>query len=129
MFHIRKLHNQYGPIIRINPYELHISDPNYYDTLYASTASGEKRNKWQWYTKMLGSPSSGFTTIEHHLHRVRRAPLNNFFSMASVRRLQPVIEEKAETLIERIRGFKDVDGEGGILKTQYLFSAFANGGN
>jgi hypothetical protein len=25
---IRELHEQYGPVIRINPYELHISDQN-----------------------------------------------------------------------------------------------------
>jgi hypothetical protein len=25
---IRELHNQYGPVIRINPYELHVIDPN-----------------------------------------------------------------------------------------------------
>ena len=25
---IRELHNQYGPVIRINPYELHVVDPN-----------------------------------------------------------------------------------------------------
>ncbi|MCJ1318281.1 hypothetical protein MMC15_003609 [Xylographa vitiligo] len=43
-FHIRDLHRQYGPIIRINPYELDISDPAYIDTLYASKASGEKRD-------------------------------------------------------------------------------------
>lgn len=44
-FHIKKLHDQYGPIIRINPYELHISDPSCYDTLYASSAGGEERDK------------------------------------------------------------------------------------
>ena len=52
-FHIRDLHRQYGPIIRINPYELDISDPAYIDTLYASKASGEKRDKWEWYTKQI----------------------------------------------------------------------------
>lgn len=65
-FHIRTLHAEYGPIIRINPYELHISDPDYYDELYASSASGEKRDKWEWYTKQFGTPEAMFSTISKY---------------------------------------------------------------
>ena len=62
-FHIRTLHAKYGPIIRINPYELHISDPDYYDELYTSSSSGEKRDKWEWYTKQFGTPEAMFSTV------------------------------------------------------------------
>ena len=34
-FHTSELHKQYGPIIRINSYELHISTPQFYETLYS----------------------------------------------------------------------------------------------
>lgn len=123
-FHLRTLHAKFGPIIRINPYELHISDPAYYDTLYASSASGEKRNKWEWYTKQFGTPGAMFSTVGHDQHKARRAALNRFFSMVSVRRLQPVVEERVQRLIERFRGFKDADGE--VMKIDYAFAAFTN---
>lgn len=126
-FHIQDLHAQYGPVIRINPYELHVSDPTFYDTLYASSASGEKRDKWEWYTKQFGTPEAMFSTPSHDQHRARRAALSRFFSMASVRRLQPVIEERVAKLVERLRGFQDVKGSEGVIKINYAYAAFANG--
>lgn len=125
IFQLRTLHARYGPIIRISPYEVHISDPLYYDTIYASSASGEKRDKWEWSTKALGIPRSMISTIGHEQHKARRAVLNRFFSMASVRKLQPMIEERVRLLIERIRGFENADEK--VLEVNQLFCAFASG--
>ena len=47
--------------------------------------------------------------------------------MASVRRLQPVVEERVNTLVGRFREFKDVKGDEGVMKIDYAFTAFANG--
>ena len=122
--HIKSLHEKYGPIIRINPYELHISDPSYYDTLYASSASGEKRDKWGWYTKQFGTPGAMFATTDHDQHKSRRAALNRFFSMASVRRLQPLLDEKLQRLLGRLSAAQ-VSGD--IIPLEYAFAAFTNG--
>ena len=44
---ISELHKQYGPIIRINPYEIHVIDPEFYDELYVSY--GKRRTElWSW---------------------------------------------------------------------------------
>ncbi|KAL1856024.1 hypothetical protein Plec18170_003892 [Paecilomyces lecythidis] len=123
VFHIRDLHKEYGPIIRINPYELHVADPDYYETLYASSASGEKRDKWGWYTKQFGTPDAMFATTAHDQHRVRRAALNRFFSMASVRRLQPLLEERVQRLIGRFRKARDTKE---IIPLEYALAAFTN---
>ena len=104
---------------------MHISDPLYYDTVYASNASGEKRDKWEWSAKQFGVARSTHSTIRHEHHRARRAAVSHYFSMASVQKLQPVVDERVRQLIERIRGFKNVDGK--ALKFNHLFTAFTNG--
>lgn len=50
---------------------------------------------------MLSVPESTVATVSHELHRTRRAALNPYFSKASVRRLEPVIQETLQTLLSR----------------------------
>jgi hypothetical protein len=79
---IRELHQQYGPIIRINPEEVHIQDARFYDQIY--TGATHKRNKWSFFTNQSGLTSSAFATDDHDLHRLRRAALNPYFSKQKV---------------------------------------------
>ena len=44
---IGELHTLYGPIVRINPYEIHIIDPDFYDELYVSHGK-RKTDLWSW---------------------------------------------------------------------------------
>ena len=49
---IAELHQEYGPIVRINPYELHIIDPNFYDELYVGH-SKRKSDVWSWIVSLV----------------------------------------------------------------------------
>lgn len=69
-------------------------------------------------------PNSTFATVEHAKHKVRRAALNPYFSATSVRRLQPLIDERVRTCIERIRGLAR---EGRVGSVAIIASAFASG--
>ncbi|PVI01740.1 putative cytochrome P450 [Periconia macrospinosa] len=81
-------HKKYGPIIRINPNELHSMDPAFIDTIYATASGGRKRDKSSFFLQAFPLYDSCFGTIDHDLHRVRRASLNPFFSKINARKFE-----------------------------------------
>lgn len=121
-FEIARMHEKYGPIVRINPFELHISDPDFYDEIYAG--GGKRRDKWEWFTRQFGIPESTFATAGHDKHRMRRAALNSFFSTASVRRLQPMIEARLDKFLGRVAEFAE---DGQPMTISLAYAAFTNG--
>ncbi|EDN92795.1 hypothetical protein SS1G_08659 [Sclerotinia sclerotiorum 1980 UF-70] len=96
LWEIKRMHEEYGPIVRINPYELHIDDPEYYDELYAGNT--KKREKYLWFARSTGSQGSSFETIGHDHHRIRRNAVNPFFSKRSIVAMEPLIKSKISLL-------------------------------
>jgi hypothetical protein len=73
---------------------------------------------------MFGTDRSVFATVDHSKHRARRAPLSSFFSLGSVRRLQPMVDERVQACLQRVRGLK-VTGQ--VINIVEMLSAFGNG--
>lgn len=92
-----------GPIIRISPNELHIDEPDYYEELYSQH---KPRNKSTFFVNQFGLPGSSSGTVDHKLHRVRRAALNPFLSKQTIARLQPMLTFMIEKLCSRIEEFR-----------------------
>jgi cytochrome P450 len=124
MWKIKSLHEQYGPVIRINPGELHVNDPDFWDVLYTASTNSNRRDKWSWQAKGVGIPASTFGTESHALHRHRRGALNPFFSRQNVMKLVPVVEERVKALVQRLKALGE---QGEIVSLEYAFSAFTNG--
>lgn len=122
-FKVRDLHKQYNSsIIRISPTELHISDPDFVSELFSGTS--RKRDIDEYFAAQFGAPGAHFTTLNHDLHRERRAALSSFFSTASVRKLQPVIEERVDKLFEKFCELRD---KSEVVDLGLAFSAITNG--
>ncbi|KAL7621659.1 hypothetical protein AAE478_008986 [Parahypoxylon ruwenzoriense] len=119
-FHIAKLHERYGPVIRINPYEIHVKTPEFYDILY--TGAKHRRNKWRWASGAFGVDLSTFGSELHEVHGLRRSAIAPFFSMARVIKLEPIIQERADAALNRVKQFGKT---GGILRLDHLFTACA----
>ncbi|KAL4876881.1 cytochrome P450 [Aspergillus karnatakaensis] len=82
VWEVKRLHEIYGPIIRMNPREVHIMDPDYYDEIYAGAS--RKREKDPVLVAQFGLSGSGFSSIDAESHRVRRAPADKFFSKRAI---------------------------------------------
>ena len=98
--------------------ELHISDPEYFNEIYAGYARG-KTDKFQWWMHVLPRGSTAFTA-DHDLHRKRRAAMGPHFSKRSIQGLEPLIMEKVSKLVER---FRMVSGTGKIVNMSAAYAA------
>lgn len=110
VFKIVELHKQYGPVLRITPNEVSVSDPDFLDTVYAP-GHGQKRDKDGEKAKGLGLALSVGGAVAHELHKRRREALNPFFSKMSVARLAPELGERIvqlEGIWERAKGTEEV---------------------
>ncbi|KAI0406739.1 benzoate 4-monooxygenase cytochrome P450 [Xylaria palmicola] len=121
MWKIEKLHEKYGPIVRINPYHIHIHDPEFLDEIY--TGGNRKRNRDTWYMHARSNGVQGWSllqTINHDLHRQRRAALNPFFSKRSIQQLEPMIMEKIDRFSNRL---SQLSRKGEVVNLSYATAA------
>ncbi|KAI1810301.1 cytochrome P450 monooxygenase-like protein [Poronia punctata] len=105
---IAELHEKYGPIVRIGPNEIHLSDPSHLEEIYRV---GTQYSKDPAFYGAFGNPNSSFTTASNELHRLRRSGLNAFFSQRMVLELEGIVHEKTELLLSRLQEALDSGAE------------------
>ncbi|KAL4816633.1 putative cytochrome P450 [Aspergillus spinulosporus] len=110
VYKVDQMHEKYGPIVRINPHEI----------IYVA---GNTRRTEKWAPSAIGIGIDGnVITVDHELHRLRRRPLDPFFSRMGIDRLEPLIIEEAKLLNDRLQSYS---GSGHVLRLTDVFSAFA----
>ncbi len=131
-FHIAALHKKYGkplqqeprranksgPIVRINPYELHVADSEFWDTLYGPG----RVDKYDYFINRQNIPRSIFATPDHNLHKLRKAPLLPLFSKKRISDFQPVIREKLDILCGKIDQYIASGGHFALNRAMTAFS-------
>ena len=99
-----------GPIIRINPKEIHISDPDFHDAAYSPSLHVDKL--WE-LEQRFGLPLGVHATVKHSLHKLRRVQLNSHFSKQKIKAFAPYIQECTDRLCDRLR--REYKGTGKVL--------------
>ncbi|KHN95530.1 Cytochrome P450 [Metarhizium album ARSEF 1941] len=118
---IKRMHDRYGPIVRINPDELHILDTSFYEEIYAPAS--KKRDKYADYVVFLGVPTGAFATCPHDHHRVRRKALNVSFSKRAIYEAEGLVRNKVRLLCARLGGIARADG---VVRLDAALFALAN---
>ena len=68
---------------------------------------------------MFGQRSSFLVTESHELHRIRRGALAHYFSVQSLRRLEPGVQSHVDKLVSRLQGLK---GSGTVINLLDVFA-------
>lgn len=96
-----------GPIVRINPHELSIDDPDFLlDEVFAFKS---KLDRYEGATKHFAMSDATVFTVSHDLHKLRRGPLASFFSRSMVSQSEDLIRNKVGKLCSRITGFQGTE--------------------
>lgn len=107
-----------GPIIRISPWELHVNDSEWNEPYKISS----RVNKYHWYYRFVGSSEAAFGTSDHELHRIRRKAQQAYFTLDSVSRFDPALNNITSKLCKRLEEFK---GTGQPVKLSDAFRCLA----
>ncbi|KJZ68590.1 Trichodiene oxygenase [Hirsutella minnesotensis 3608] len=119
LWEIERLHDKYGPIIRVNARELHIRDSQFYSSIYSSGARRVMRDPDS--AAAFAVPGSLAATIDHHQHRARRAYLNPYFSKRSIAAMEPLMYERLDRLCQHLEGSMEEGGK--VVGLDSAFSA------
>lgn len=107
------------PIIRINPTEIHISDPYFYDIIYSNTRVHKPESD----KSRVGNPGSIHNTPDKDLHHQRRTALASYFARRQALDFTPYIQSSVDKLCHRLNNeYKDTFKP---IKLDDVFAAFA----
>ena len=120
-FEIKRMHEKYGPIVRVNPFELHVSDPDFYDVIYATNKAYDKMTHFQF---RFNVPLATFSTADSDEHRMRRAAISPFFSRGRVRGQNTQIQSLADGISRRLA--TEYAGTGKILNLAHMWSCYTS---
>ncbi|KAI0199505.1 cytochrome P450 [Astrocystis sublimbata] len=98
IFEIERLHRLHGPVIRVGPNALHVSDPGVFQDITRASSSFAKDADFY---QAISIPGTLIGETDPARHRLRRKMLNPAFTGSRVQELAPDVLEKTEQLMAR----------------------------
>ncbi|KAI0593108.1 cytochrome P450 [Biscogniauxia sp. FL1348] len=105
---VQRMHDKYGPIVRVNPWELSIRDSSFYGELFVA-GSTRRTDMWARGREGNGFQNTHHLSVPHDLHRQKRKQLEPFFSRQSIARIEEAIASKVRVLDEQLQSLKNTN--------------------
>lgn len=109
-----------GPIVRINPNEVHIDDPEYFETIYTPFQPYDKLLSFQ---NRFNMPMATFMTANAESHKIRRNALAPFFSTNKIRAHNPFMQSLVDKISQRLA--TEYAGKGKVLILNDVFGCLS----
>ncbi|KAJ7499985.1 cytochrome P450, partial [Mycena latifolia] len=97
--HLKWLHKNYGPVVRVGPNEVHVSHPDAFESIYSFSSSFTKDPILY---KAFRQDLSSFGLLDAREARKRREMLSPLFSRRAILKLEYVIQEKVDRLVANV---------------------------
>ncbi|KAL4877950.1 cytochrome P450 [Aspergillus karnatakaensis] len=123
LWEVDRLHDIYGPIIRINPHELSIRDSSFYNEIYV-TGNKRRTEHYDFLGRGLRFDGAHGITVDHDLHAKRRGPIESFFTRPNIDTMKPLIAERAQTFERHLRA---LEGTGAVIRLDHAITGFTGG--
>ncbi|CAJ2511464.1 Uu.00g070890.m01.CDS01 [Anthostomella pinea] len=105
-FHTQKLHDAYGPVVRIGPNHLSFTDPKAWKDIYGHRVGSESQStempKAKVFLNTLRAFPSSIISAEREEHSRLRRALSHGFSDSSMRQQEPTIVKYVDLLLDRL---------------------------
>ncbi|TRX94632.1 hypothetical protein FHL15_004404 [Xylaria flabelliformis] len=99
---VRRLHEQYGPVVRISPYELAFIDSQAWKDIYGHHASYEMAKDDKFYRPLGKRVADTIFSADRQHHSLLRRQLSHGFSDRTMHAQEPIFREYMDLLTKRL---------------------------
>ncbi|TGJ86836.1 hypothetical protein E0Z10_g1936 [Xylaria hypoxylon] len=129
----QKLHDQYGPVVRIGPNHLSFTDPRAWKDIYGHRVGNglhaNEMSKANIFVNIIKSIPTSIINADREEHSRFRRALSHGFSDAAMREQEPEIVKYVDLLMERLHQECDQGAKKLNLETWFNFTTFDIIGN
>ncbi|KAI1811604.1 cytochrome p450 monooxygenase [Poronia punctata] len=106
---VKQLHDKYGPVVRISPFELSFIESQAWKDIYGHHGSYEMAKDDRFYRAMGKHIPDSIITADREQHGFLRRQLSHGFSERAMREQEPIFRSYVDVLMKRLEEYADTN--------------------